>query len=100
MAGGWIGRAVSRLPRRARFDAVTFGHVVIAADRATLARCRAHERIHVRQYERWGVLFFALYLGSSLQQLLCGRSPYWHNHFELEAYRAGNDTGARPDRAS
>lgn len=26
-------------------------------------------RVHVRQYERWGVLFFPLYLGSSLLEL-------------------------------
>lgn len=56
----------------------------------------------MRQYERWGVLFFPLYLGSSLLQLLRGRSPYWHNHFELQAYREGGGNSrasARPDRA-
>jgi hypothetical protein len=40
----------------------------------------------VRQYERWGVLFFPLYLGSSLWQLLRGRSPYYANRFEREAF--------------
>jgi hypothetical protein len=102
VAGGRIGPAVSCLSRRSRFNAITFGHVVIGTDHAILARCRTHERVHVRQYERWGVLFFPLYLGSSLLQLLRGRSPYWHNHFELQAYREGGGNSrasARPDRA-
>lgn len=88
VAGGALGRRVSRLPQALRFDAITFGHVVLARDGAALARCRAHERVHVRQYERWGVLFFVLYAASSLQQWLCGRDPYRHNRFEREARRA------------
>ena len=47
---------------------------------------RAHERVHVRQYERLGALFFPLYVGSSLVQWLRGRDPYFDNHFEREAY--------------
>lgn len=95
VAGGALGRAVSRLPHALRFDAITFGHVVLARDPAALARCRAHERVHVRQYERWGALLFVLYVASSLQQLLRGRHPYWRNHFEREAYRA--DAGRSSD---
>lgn len=87
VGGGWIGRGISRLPLRLRFSAITFGHVVIGIDRDALTACRVHERVHVRQYERWGVLFFPLYVGSSLWQLLRGRNPYWHNHFERQAYR-------------
>jgi hypothetical protein len=98
VAGGRIGQVVSSLPRRLRFSAITFGHVVIGIDHAVLAHCRAHERVHVRQYERWGVLFFPLYVGSSLLQVLRGRSPYWHNHFELQAYceSSGNARGSVP----
>jgi len=40
----------------------------------------------VRQYERWGMLFFPLYIGSSLAQLLSGRDPHCYNHFEREAF--------------
>lgn len=71
-----------RLP----FRAITFGHVIIGVSRASLRRLRPHEQAHVRQYELWGVLFFIAYPLSSLFQILRGRSPYWHNWFELQAY--------------
>lgn len=86
VAGGRWGRAVGRLREPWAFDAITFGHVVLAVDARCLDRCRAHERVHVRQYERWGALFFPLYLGSSLLQWALGRHPYWDNHFEREAH--------------
>ena len=85
IAGGHLGRAIARLPRPFCFSAITFGHVVIAVDRRGLDASRAHERVHVRQYERWGVFFFPLYLGSSLVQALRGGDAYWDNHFEREA---------------
>ena len=91
-----LERVLARAPRPARFDAITFGHVVIGTSAATLAACRAHERVHVRQYERFGLLFFPLYLGASLVELLRGRHPYWHNPFEQQAFRAGSGN----DRAS
>lgn len=84
-AGGRIGSAIDRLPRWMQFHAITLGHVIIGVDEARLAACRAHERVHVRQYERWGPLFFPLYLGSSLVQLVLRRDPYWDNHFERQA---------------
>mgnify|MGYP001005145217 CR=1 FL=1 len=79
------GHATSRLTRAVPISAITFGHVVIGACEAELARLRAHEHTHVRQYERWGALFFVAYGVSSLVQLLRGRSAYWHNHFEVQA---------------
>ena len=85
VAGGRVGRVVSALPPRFRFSAITFGHVVIGVSHPVLNGCRAHERVHVRQYERWGVLFFVLYLGSSTLEALRGRNPYWDNHFERQA---------------
>ncbi|MGH8454734.1 MAG: hypothetical protein ACRESW_09305 [Nevskiales bacterium] len=87
VAGGRLGRCLSRLPGALRFHAITFGHVIIGIDHVAITGCRAHEQVHVRQYERWGLLFFPLYLGSSLWQFLRGRSPYWDNHFEQQAYR-------------
>lgn len=95
VAGGRIGQAISLLPRRLQFSAITLGHVVIGVNHDVLVQCRVHERVHVQQYERWGIFFFPLYFGSSLLQLLRGRSPYWHNHFEREAYRAERGTGPR-----
>jgi hypothetical protein len=50
-----------------------------------LHRLRTHEHEHVRQYERWGVLFFAAYPLSSLWQLLRGHRPYMDNWFEIQA---------------
>lgn len=93
VAGGRLDRFVSRLPACARFGAITFGHVIIGIEHSVLERARAHEHVHVRQYERWGPLFFPLYAASSLVQLLRGRDPYWNNCFEREAYARG--TGKR-----
>ena len=67
------------------FRAITFGHVVIAHKAADLDLLRAHEHAHVRQYERWGIFFFAAYPLASLWQLLRGQRPYFDNWFEVEA---------------
>jgi hypothetical protein len=87
VAGGHVNAILARLPGPLRFGAITFGHVIVGVDHAQLDRSRAHEQVHVRQYERWGILFFPLYLGSSLRQLLRGQQPYWDNRFEREARR-------------
>jgi hypothetical protein len=65
--------------------AITFGHVVLGRDAATLAWTRAHERVHVRQYERWGPLFIPLYIAASLWAAVRGRNAYLENRFEREA---------------
>jgi hypothetical protein len=59
--------------------------VIIAVSRQELVQLRAHERIHVQQYERWGIFFFIAYPASSVWQLLNGRHVYWDNCFEVEA---------------
>jgi hypothetical protein len=76
-----------RLARRLRFRAITLGHVIVAVTREDLERSRAHELVHVRQYERWGIAFFPAYAASSLWQWLKGRRAYWDNGFEIEARR-------------
>ena len=81
VCGGVLGRLPASLP----FVAMTLGHVVLARDDATADACRAHERVHVRQYERFGPLFVPLYLASSAWQSLRGRRPYWDNPFERQA---------------
>jgi len=86
VAGGGVRAFVMRLPEGCRFGAITLGHVIIGLDAAALERSRTHERVHVRQYERWGVLFFPLYAASSLWQLARGRDPYRDNRFEREAF--------------
>lgn len=85
VGGGRIALLIARLPHCMRFNAITFGHVILGIDHEVLAQCRMHERVHVRQYERWGILFFPLYLGSSLLEFLRGRDPYWNNYFERQA---------------
>ena len=86
VAGGRFSRLFPLLPRVFHFEAITFGHVVIGLDHSLLAHLRAHEHAHVRQYERWGLLLIPLYLGSSAVQVLRGRNPYLHNHFEIKAF--------------
>lgn len=80
---------------RPPFRAITFGNVILGVSRASLHGLRAHERVHVRQYEQWGPLSFAAYLVSSVVQLLRGRSPYWHNRVEVQAYREARGAKGR-----
>ena len=84
VAGGRLAR-LGASPGGVRVLAITFGHVVLGLDHGLLAEWREHEHAHVRQYERWGLLFFPLYLGSSAAQLVRGHHPYLQNAFELEA---------------
>lgn len=66
--------------------AMTLGHVVLGCDQECLARTRDHEHVHVRQYERWGLLFLPLYGWFSLVLWLRGQDAYLDNPFEVEAY--------------
>ena len=88
VAGGRFGLWLARFPRLLRFSAVTIGHVVLGQSHELLASVRAHERVHVRQYEHWGPLFVPLYCGASMVQLLLGHNPRYANRFEREAYSA------------
>lgn len=85
-----IDHPIARRLLRWPFRGITFGHVVLAATHEMQALLRAHERVHVRQYEKWGLLFFLLYPLSSLIQLLRGRRPYEDNCFEIEARALAN----------
>jgi hypothetical protein len=82
----------SRLVRCLPFSAITFGHVVLGVGHEQLAQLRTHEQVHVRQYERLGVLFFLAYPMASLIAWMQGRCPYRGNRFELEAYGAQAQT--------
>ena len=86
VVGGAI-EVAGAVPAAPGFAAITLGHVIIGRSEACLDACRAHEHVHVRQYERWGVLLFALYLASSAWSWLRGRHPYYDNVFEREAFR-------------
>jgi len=79
------------LVRKQRFSAITLGHVVLAVTDAELDRLRTHEHEHVRQYERWGIVFFVAYPLSSLWQAVNGRRPYEDNWFEVRAREAARN---------
>lgn len=83
-AAAWLLRHAVPLPRGAA--AITFGHVVLAIDALALAATRPHERVHVRQCERWGPLFLPAYAVAGLCAWVRGRDPYRDNRFEREAY--------------
>lgn len=68
-------------------SALTLGHVVLARDEECHERTRIHERVHVRQAERWGLFFLPAYLSCSAWMLLRGKHPYRDNPFEVEAFR-------------
>ena len=72
--------------RQLRFSAITLGHVIVGQSHEALAALRAHERVHVRQYELFGPLFFVAYPGASVWALIRGRCPYRGNHFEKQAF--------------
>lgn len=74
------------VPLRGGAAAITFGRVVIGRDAAMLARCRAHERVHVAQAELWGPLFIPAYLLASAWAWARGGDAYRDNPFEREAY--------------
>ncbi len=65
----------------------TIGHVIIGLNEEYLTRMRLHERVHVRQYEQWGILFIPLYIGSSFVAWCQGKHYYRDNVFEREAYK-------------
>ncbi len=85
------GSIASCLLSRLHIEAIVIGHVIFGRDRGSLVRCRKHEHVHIRQYERWGPLFPILYLLSSAAALLRGQHPYRNNRFEQEAFRGGGN---------
>ncbi len=66
--------------------AITIGHVVLGRTEAALDISRDHERVHVRQYERWGMFFVPAYFLLSGYIWFKGKDPYRDNPFEVEAY--------------
>lgn len=84
--GPLIARTLERFPVPA--SAVTFGHVVFGRTAQALTTTRRHERVHVRQYERWGPIFVPVYLAASALLYLAKRDGYRENPFEREAYGA------------
>jgi hypothetical protein len=67
-------------------SAMTLGHIVLGRDEGALDRTRSHERVHVRQVERWGPLFLPAYGLFSLVAYARGKDAYRDNPFEREAF--------------
>lgn len=66
--------------------AITLGHTVLGQSEDWLCRTRTHERVHVRQYQRWGPLFVPAYLLASVALFAVGKNGYLCNPFEREAF--------------
>ena len=81
--GGAVAWFLERMPTPA--IAMTLGHTVLGRNLAALDISHDHEMVHVRQYERWGLLFIPAYLGCSLYLWLRGKDAYRDNPFEREA---------------
>ncbi len=75
--------------RFARFlgaSAVTLGHVVVGTSARALDETRVHERVHVRQCERWGPFFLPAYFFWRGLIGLRGGDLYRDNPFEQQAF--------------
>lgn len=83
--GGWLAH---RIMDRHGIAAMALGHIILGGSASALARLRTHEHVHVRQAERWGILFIPAYLLASVWQGLNGRRLYADNPFEREAFAA------------
>ena len=92
-SGGWPAWVLQRgFPFSGPVAAITLGHVVVGLSLEALDATRIHERVHVRQFERWGVLFLLLYPLAGLHAWLRGGCPYRDNVFEQEARLAESAT--------
>jgi len=89
--GGAVKWFVTRLPGGQFTLAITFGHTILGQTDAALDICREHEKVHVRQYERWGPLMGPAYLLCSLVLWLSGGKPYHDNPFERRAREAAGN---------
>jgi hypothetical protein len=96
--GGIVQRMLARYTLlKGGASAMTLGHVVIGQDLESLRWSRAHERVHVRQCERWGPLFLPVYGLASLLAMMRGQRAYLDNPFEREAYNTtSTDPGDAP----
>jgi len=83
---GIAGRFFASRPHPFCFGAITLGHVILGTCQKQLAALRAHEHVHVRQYEHWGIFFLPAYALSSLWEVSHGRCGYRNNFFERQAY--------------
>lgn len=85
--GGSTAWIVRHLPPGPTTQGLTLGHVVLGQTSEGLDGCAEHERVHVRQFERWGPLMGPAYLTASAWLWAIGKDSYYDNPFERQAYR-------------
>jgi hypothetical protein len=85
--GGGTRWFVRRLPPGTDTAGFTLGHVILGQTDEGLDCVAKHERVHVRQFERWGPFMGPAYLLASAWVWCIGRDYYRDNPFEVEAYR-------------
>lgn len=84
--GGWVGAWLQcGIPLLGAVNAFTCGHLVAGVSLPHLHASRAHERVHVAQFERWGVLFPLVYAFAGWQAYRRGGRFYWDNPYEIAA---------------
>ncbi len=84
--GGSTRWLIRRLPTGPTTAGMTLGHVILGQTGSGLETVGEHERVHVRQFERWGPLMGPAYLLASAYLWCVGRDAYRDNPFEVEAY--------------
>lgn len=84
--GGWVAWIVRHLPTGPNTAGITLGHVILGQTADGLESVGGHERVHVRQFERWGPAMGPAYLLASAWMWATGRDAYRDNPFEVEAY--------------
>lgn len=96
VSGGWPAKWLQRgFPFSGPVAAITLGHVIVGVSTEALQLTRSHERAHVRQFERWGVLLLVLYPLAGVLAWIKGGNPYLDNLFERQA-RAQEQATAPP----
>ena len=84
---GPVAWLVRHLPTGPLTAGITLGHVILGQTANGLIYVGKHERVHVRQFARWGPLLGIAYLLASAWLWCRGRDAYRDNPFEVEAYR-------------
>jgi hypothetical protein len=84
--GGFLGRLLRGGKLFRGGAAMALGHVILARDQQCLDKSRPHERVHVRQYERWGPLLLPVHFLVSGWLAWRGYDPHLDHPFEQEAY--------------
>ncbi|HEU4335340.1 MAG TPA: hypothetical protein VFT32_12670 [Candidatus Eisenbacteria bacterium] len=98
--GGWLLPLLDLAgPLAGRIEAAALGHVIVGRSALALEAYRAHERVHVRQCERWGPLFLPAYAFASVAAWRRGEDPYLGNRFEREAREGEGASSVRPPGA-